>query len=344
MNGCACVRLCHKQQYNHWFWQVIVECKRISHSDTPPTLPTVSSVTTTCDLLGSTHSQAHPQWSLNVLNGCIQHHMPHKSIAQTVKMPSTLTQAMTGNGLLQGSVLQTPTLFNNLYTVTRSRRFIYAEICCPVQAKTFAAIECMTLSICSSCAVVSWTSSRMVSSWDTSRLLDRTSYLYVALDHTILYKASPVTNAVKLRRRSNLICKLACTTSGANAHQHCATRMLNIAVRCGPARSCHTKLVHTQNCTIPRAQLNTTHVSCICHTSLTNLLVYVDRQPQIKWSTRSQLIHIGVQMLICLTIVHHDLHLDIQSARIWHLSPYDSSGQKTGSRSSWWIIYLFHTY
>ena len=267
---------------------------------------------------------------------------PHQEIC--LQMHETWVVLSWARGIVQFCVW---TSFVNLrlLVTTRSRRFVYAEICCPVQAKTFAAIECtMTLSICSSCAVVSWTSSRMVSSWDTSRLLDRTSYLYVALDHTLLYKGSPVTNAVKLRRRSNLICKLACTTSGANAHQHCATRMLNIAVRCGPARSCHTKLVHTQNCTIPRAQLNTTHVSCICHTSLTNLLVYVDRQPQIKWSTRSQLIHIGVQMLICLTIVHHDLHLDIQSARIWHLSPYDSSGQKTGSRSSWWIIYLFHTY
>ena len=182
------------------------------------------------------------------------------------------------NGLPQGSVLA-PTLFN-LYTndlpVMLCRRFIYADdICCAVQAKTFAELECILTSdvarlaeYCRHWRLKPSTSKTVTSVFhlhnaSSHRELAVTMngqklrhdqnpvYLGVTLDRTLSYKEHLTKVAAKLKSRNNLLSKLAGTSWGAQAdtlHTSALALCYSVAEYCCPSwsRSSHTRLVDTQ--------------------------------------------------------------------------------------------------
>jgi len=182
------------------------------------------------------------------------------------------------NGLPQSSVL-VPTLFS-LYTndlpVTRRRRFICAtDICCVLQAETFLEIEC-TLTADLACLAkycqlwrLKPSTSRTVTSvfhlhnnrschevnvhMNGQRLKHNPYpvYLGVTLDRTLSYREHLSRSAAKLKRRNNLIAKLAGTSWGAIASTLCTSALAlcySVTEYCCPvwARSSYTNLIDTQ--------------------------------------------------------------------------------------------------
>jgi len=182
------------------------------------------------------------------------------------------------NGLPQGSVLA-PTLFN-LYTndlpVTLCRRFAYADdICCTMQAETFAELECvLTADIaritryCQQWRLKPSVSKTVASAFhlqNTRAARELTVlmngqrlkhdftpvYLGVTLDRTLSYKTHLSKTAGKLKTRNNLLSKLAGTTWGAGAHTLRTTALAlcySVAEYCCPvwARSSFTHHVDSQ--------------------------------------------------------------------------------------------------